>query len=295
MSGLPFFNCYPSDFLSGMAGLDAEEIGVYWVITLLIYDRGGECPNDIDHIAWRCRLSKKRARTLIERLISAGKLDATETGFTNKRAKKEIEKRQKSAEISRENGKGHRPKSDSHPNNNSNLAKPAGSRKDAAGNLLPEARNQKPVSKLSDGEAPAQIDADYARLQAEIAQAFAEIGNVIPPHPGRARVWLSNGFTADLIISVIREGLARKPDISNLSYFDNRLREAAETKPAEPTAKPVYKPEEVFTDEVWGRAITGWKRTKHWSYGKWSLPPDMPGCKIPQHVLAAHGYGRVAA
>jgi uncharacterized protein YdaU (DUF1376 family) len=55
------------------------------------------------------------------------------------------------------------------------------------------------------------------------------------------------------------------------------------------------KQDDVFTDEVWDRAITGWKRTKHWSYGKWSLPPDMPGCKIPQHVLAAHGYGRAAA
>ena len=132
-------------------------------------------------------------------------------------------------------------------------------------------------------------------MQIEIAQAFCEAGSAIPPHPGRARVWLANGFSPELIISVIREGLARKPDISALSYFDNRLKEAAATKPQEePAAKP-YNPDEVFTDDVWNRAIEGWKRTKHWSYGKWSLPPDMPGCKIPAHVLAAHGYGRAAA
>jgi uncharacterized protein YdaU (DUF1376 family) len=294
MSGLPFFNCYPSDFLAGMAGLDAEEIGVYWVTTLLIYDRG-ECPNDIDHIAWRCRLSKRRAQTIIDRLVGLGKLERTSTGYTNKRAKKEIEKRQKSAEISRENGKGHRQKTEAHPNKNNGLENPSGSQQQAGSNLLPEARNQKPVSKLSDGEAQAQIDADYARLQAEIAQAFAEAGNAMPPHPGRARVWLSNGFSADLIISVVREGLARKQDISNLSYFDNRLREAAQTKPVEPAAKPVYKPEDVFTDEVWNKAVEGWKRTKYWPYGKWSLAPDMPGCKVPAHILAAHGCGRVAA
>lgn len=55
------------------------------------------------------------------------------------------------------------------------------------------------------------------------------------------------------------------------------------------------KADDVFTDEVWNRAMEGWKRTKYWPYGKWSLAPDMPGCKVPAHILAAHGYGRVAA
>ncbi|NBJ13321.1 YdaU family protein [Microvirga arsenatis] len=60
-------------------------------------------------------------------------------------------------------------------------------------------------------------------------------------------------------------------------------------KPAQP------KQDNVFTDEVWSRAIEGYKRTRHWSYGKWSMPPDDPACSIPTHILAAHGYGRAAA
>ncbi|MFC4172659.1 YdaU family protein [Microvirga sp. GCM10011540] len=50
-----------------------------------------------------------------------------------------------------------------------------------------------------------------------------------------------------------------------------------------------------FTDEAWGQIIERWKRTGLWSYGKWSLPPDFPGCSIPAHVLAAHGFGKAAA
>lgn len=55
------------------------------------------------------------------------------------------------------------------------------------------------------------------------------------------------------------------------------------------------KTESIFTDEIWSKAIEGWKRSGYWPYGKWSLAPDMPGCKVPKHILAAHGCERAAA
>lgn len=41
MSGVPRFDCYPSDFLNGIIGLNADEIAIYTVVMMLQYDRGG--------------------------------------------------------------------------------------------------------------------------------------------------------------------------------------------------------------------------------------------------------------
>jgi uncharacterized protein YdaU (DUF1376 family) len=290
---------YKMDFEAwdeGTIDLSLEQEAAYLRLCHQMYRRHGAIPNSKRLLCVIFRCGHTKATALLKGLIQAGKIVLTDDGMlANHRVSKELADREQVSTKRRaaghqggtNSGAARRKSLETNDVGEANASTPTNQRR--------EEKRRELVSTVEGSTSAAQIDADYARLQAEIAQAFAEIGNVMPPHPGRARVWLANGFSPDLIISVIREGLARKPDISNLSYFDNRLREAAETKPAEQAAKPAYKPEDVFTDEVWDRAITGWKRTKHWSYGKWSMPPDDPACKIPAHVLAAHGYGKAAA
>jgi hypothetical protein len=289
-------------WMDGTEGLSDGAYRAYHVICQLIYLHEGPVMLNERGIAGRCNQAVKSFRKHFQELLDAGKLTVSDGRIFNARAALELENVRKNRENA---GKGGKTSADARKNlheHEIDADNPLKNKDEGQAALqddpsLKEKRREekKLASTVEGGTSGSQIDTDYARLQAEIAQAFAEAGNAIPPHPGRARVWLANGFSPDLIISVIREGLARKPDISNLSYFDNRLREAAETKPAEKTAQTAYKPEEVFTEELWTRAIEGYKRTKHWSYGKWSLPPDMPGCSIPQHILAAHGYSRAAA
>ena len=40
-AGLPYFQCFPSDFLAGLSGLSPEEQVVYFTIVLRNYDLGG--------------------------------------------------------------------------------------------------------------------------------------------------------------------------------------------------------------------------------------------------------------
>lgn len=100
MKAAPYFRCFPSDFLSGVAGMTAEEIGVYAVIIMLIYDRGKAVPDDVGRLAWQCRLSRSRATAVVNRLIDIGKIVRTEAGLMNPRAAEELERM---AEISRKN------------------------------------------------------------------------------------------------------------------------------------------------------------------------------------------------
>lgn len=290
---------YKMDFEAwdeGTIDLSLEQEAAYLRLCHQMYRRHGPIPNSKRLLCVIFRCGHVKAAALLNALIKAGKILVTEDGLlTNERVGKELLNREYVS--SKRRVAGHKGGTNSgvaraKPLENNDTSEAIAS---TPSNQRREDKRREQVSTVEDSTQASGIDADYARLQIEIAQAFCEAGNAIPPHPGRARVWLANGFSPELIISVIREGLARKPDISVLSYFDGRLKEAAATKPQELAAAKPYNPDEVFTDEVWTRAIEGYKRTRHWSYGKWSLPPDMPGCKIPQRVLAAHGYGKVAA
>jgi hypothetical protein len=149
----------------------------------------------------------------------------------------------------------------------------------------PEARNQEPAS------------AGRAReVRDQITQLFVELApSRLPPDTNRAVVWLAQGYEPELILSVIREVLARKPDVGSLSYFDRRLEEArsgqhAGRSPSGGAAKqdperPTPLPDPVAirrhqlgmaTDFYRGRWHPNWPTT---------LKPDHPDCVTPEDVL----------
>lgn len=98
MSGLPYFQCYPSDFLTGLSGLSPEEQVVYFTIVLRQYDLGG--PVLLRHyerdLRLRSELSSRRLMKVIESLVDRGKLEwvgeGSERGLQNHRAAVEIKK-----------------------------------------------------------------------------------------------------------------------------------------------------------------------------------------------------------
>ena len=52
MSASPYFKFYSSDFLTGILGMEPDEIAVYTVIIVMIYDRGEPITADMDALAW---------------------------------------------------------------------------------------------------------------------------------------------------------------------------------------------------------------------------------------------------
>jgi uncharacterized protein YdaU (DUF1376 family) len=91
MSDRPWYPHYSADFVHGVVGLGAAEIGAYIVILDLIYDRGQPIVNDPKWIGGILGEGPRMARALIGRLIKAGKLVEVEGRLENNRARKERE------------------------------------------------------------------------------------------------------------------------------------------------------------------------------------------------------------
>jgi uncharacterized protein YdaU (DUF1376 family) len=99
----------PDEWIAGTFGLLTQpEYAVYMVVLMVIYSRGGECPNDAAYIDRHFRsdlpmnatrqqraASTVRVRRAIDRLIELGKLQPTDSdGLTNGRANHELTKAQ---------------------------------------------------------------------------------------------------------------------------------------------------------------------------------------------------------
>lgn len=94
-AGLPYFQCFPSDFLAGLSGLSPEEQVVYFTIVLRNYDLGG--PVLLRHyerdLCQRADVTKRKLALILESLVDRGKLDRVAEGsYQNPRAAVEIEK-----------------------------------------------------------------------------------------------------------------------------------------------------------------------------------------------------------
>lgn len=91
---VPYFQCYPSDFLAGLSGLEPQEAVLYFTIVLRNYDLGG--PVLLKHyerdLCQRADMSRRKLAAALESLVARGKLEVVDGGYMNPRAVVEIEK-----------------------------------------------------------------------------------------------------------------------------------------------------------------------------------------------------------
>lgn len=59
-----------------------------------------------------------------------------------------------------------------------------------------------------------------------IVAEFARVGSATVPDTSRAGLWIAQGRRPDVCLAVIAEGLARKPSVRALSYFDAAIADA---------------------------------------------------------------------
>ena len=85
-----WFKCFPSDFLNGMANLDADERGVYTSLIFMMYDERGSVVDDPRALARRCGVSTRRFNVIREKLIEGGKIQEKEGRLFNKRVFKQL-------------------------------------------------------------------------------------------------------------------------------------------------------------------------------------------------------------
>lgn len=143
------------------------------------------------------------------------------------------------------------------------------------------------------GSAPARPP--LVDLRTKIAGLFRElVPNRLVPDTNQAGVWLALGYDPELIVAVLRAGLARKPDVGSLNYFDKALREAhagQQTSSAEP-ARPTSTERQidfgggfVWPESTVRRAVERWRADPQSWPPAIGPAPGKPGCRVPVDVF----------
>jgi uncharacterized protein YdaU (DUF1376 family) len=98
---------YPADWITGTAGMQADEIGVYITICALIYAEGGPRPDDEKRIAALAGLHWRAFRRVRSELKRRGKIVAEDGQITVRRCAEELQRaRKRAAEASQNGAKG---------------------------------------------------------------------------------------------------------------------------------------------------------------------------------------------
>jgi uncharacterized protein YdaU (DUF1376 family) len=289
-AGLPYFKCYQADFLSGILGLEPEEIAVYTVVLMQIYDRGGAVPDDRKSLAWRCRLSGKKLNAALDRLIEIGKLTLIDGRLSNPRAEDEIEKlREKSEKNSQNISKrwnDRRASEKEKPSkNNDPPIRPNG------GGITDEipTRSQKLEARSSvASEVVKPTKADLDRTEAALREAA---GLKEDPSPGLFNLapilgLIDAGYRLDEdVLPAIRAVAASGRKGRVWSYYVPAVTDAAKARtqagasPAPAPQKPAETPE-----STWRMKFNAYRDHDYWPAG-WGPPPGRYGCPMPQELI----------
>jgi uncharacterized protein YdaU (DUF1376 family) len=144
MTKVRYVDFSPDEFIAGVVGMKAEEIGVYWTICALIYSTGGSI--QFDERLKRCSgCHGNKLNAVLRRLEDLGKIVRKGSEIIVKRCGKELEKAQNRSRKALENGeKGGRPSKETN-----DLTKPDGfSDEKLTTNHQPPTTNQKKESPL---------------------------------------------------------------------------------------------------------------------------------------------------
>jgi uncharacterized protein YdaU (DUF1376 family) len=101
--GPPLFDRHPDDrmsyvqwhirdFLQGVRGLKPDQIGIYTIVLLLIYDSMGMLRDEDRFVAGHCQVDVRTYRKIRQQLIDAGKVYEADGYLYNNRAQAEIAK-----------------------------------------------------------------------------------------------------------------------------------------------------------------------------------------------------------
>lgn len=212
----------------------------------------------VSSLAFTLRLKPEKVAQVLTELHGAGLLDKTETGFTP------------------HNWNGRQYKSDG---STDRVKRFRNGKRNVSSDVSETPPEQKQTTEQSRADARAFSNSEKV-LRTDLMAAF---GPSRTPDLSRAGVWLSKGYAAPMIVEVVRELLARKPDIGNLAYFDSALAERHANQPLSPSERAKVEAEIDF-DKV----ASMFKKGGPWS--KYAGPePGQTGCKCPPDILQKHG------
>ncbi|WP_406604098.1 YdaU family protein [Bartonella gliris] len=94
-STLPYVCWYQNDFLGGVRGMRAHEIGIYTILLNEMYARGRPLELSIERLARLCGCDKRTFGNVLQMLIQEGKILNLANGLWNKRCENVFQERAK--------------------------------------------------------------------------------------------------------------------------------------------------------------------------------------------------------
>ncbi|GAA5100671.1 YdaU family protein [Bartonella acomydis] len=94
-SRLPYVCWYQNDFLGGVRGMRAHEIGIYTILLNEMYARGRPLELSVERLARLCGCDKRTFTNVLEMLIEEGKILNLAHGLWNKRCETVFQERAK--------------------------------------------------------------------------------------------------------------------------------------------------------------------------------------------------------
>ena len=102
---IPYFSFYPSDFMNGVRGMSAQEVGVYTMLLCRIYEENGPVEYNVLRLSTYCGMREATFEKTVEKLVALGKLTLSDGVISNTRAEHEISKRSHGLKIASRAGK----------------------------------------------------------------------------------------------------------------------------------------------------------------------------------------------
>lgn len=91
---IPYFDFYPADFMHGVRGLTATEVGVYTMLLCRIYEENGPVEYNTIRLSAYCGIRESALVKAVDRLVVLAKLTVQDGMLSNHRAMKEIDARE---------------------------------------------------------------------------------------------------------------------------------------------------------------------------------------------------------
>ncbi len=283
---IPYFDFYPADFMNGVRGLSAQEVGVYTMILCRIYEESGPIEFHPVRLATYCGMRENAFSKIITRLVDLGKFSLVEGMLSNRRAEAEISRRASKLKINSRAGKASAQKKQQ-----IQQPKPTDVQR-------PFNHTDTDTKATLSSVAPAQPDFDA--IQAKLIEAAGDNG--IQPHGafivGPIVELIVAGVDLETdILPVIRSRVARMSrPAGSWSYFVQAIREAYERRIAAGKGL-VQAPQLSTTDEDWSRRLRFARQQRMWSAAEFGPSPGQPGCRVPSHLLEpldGQGWGDIA-
>lgn len=101
----PWFKFYPADFMAGVRGLSAQEVGLYTMLLARIYEENAPIQYHPLRLAAYCGMREKTFAKTLEKLVALGKITLHEGMLSNRRAEAEISHRANDLENASKAGK----------------------------------------------------------------------------------------------------------------------------------------------------------------------------------------------